>query len=78
MVLLYSVRFSRRVVTRPGSGGRAASALAISRSTKPVSSAICFAVGRGSSSSGGMSPSRSLRTTISQRSASLVRASSES
>ena len=42
-VLLYSVRFRRRKVTRPGSGGRAASALAISRSTKPVSSAICFA-----------------------------------
>ena len=69
-VLLYSVRFRRRAVTRPGSGGvsrRSAPARARARPRRPGADARPAAARR----PGGISRSRSLRTTSSQRSRSI-------
>ena len=64
-MLLYSVRFSRRAVTRPASGGAASSARASSSSIQRTTAACSASLGRGSSF-GGISPVRTLRATFSQ------------
>ena len=64
IVLLYSVRLRRRAVTRPGSGGVAASIRSSSRASHVATAWRCSSGGC-SSSSGGISPRRSLPTTSS-------------
>ena len=59
MVLLYSARFSRRIVTRPGSRAASISDASIPRSTHAVTAFSSPASGRGSSS-GGISPALEL------------------
>ncbi len=64
-MLLYSVRFSRRAVTRPGSGGRARSARSSSASIQAVTPLTSASSGRGRPT-GGISWLRSLPRTFSQ------------
>ena len=65
IVLLYSVRLSRRAVTRPGSGGVTRSIRASSRSSHVATACRCASSGC-SSSSGGISLRRSMPMTSSQ------------
>ena len=75
MVLRYSVLFSRRIVTRPGSGlpSRAArsNTLRTARTKAPRSSAVGC-----DSPSGGMPPVSTIPNTVFQRSACLTTAAS--
>ena len=73
MVFEYSARFSRRAVTRPGSGFTSLSALANSPSRKWISPLVAAAVGCGAPL-GGISPVRMRCTMRSQPSRSVSEA----
>src|SRR5947208_3029391 len=66
MVLLYSARLSRRIVTRPGSLGPAQSVLKTTASSQRLIVSSSWAVGF-LAEAGGMSPERRLSPAFSQR-----------